>query len=286
MSEASVDNIILFIPLDMSIIDGAEARTTQPTSQTDNFLMYQKISEDKIEYNAVDLVYNPHIIPNSLDCDSFETIHPTRSYKTNINSKKQSCQEIEIDTHNTGDFTNVYVQLAQCNKNLEWASSTNIYCYNCCHSFTTRPWYLPIEYIDGCFIVLPIFCSPACVLRYNKDSNHADFSKRYSLFHLMYNIIHNSTVHDLPTALPRDILDIFGGPMSIQEYRQYSNTSKRTDDIDLKYPEIFSIVPQIKNIHRKKDTANNDYVLRRMKPPVVVKNTIFNTLLKKPSDTK
>jgi hypothetical protein len=98
---------------------------------------------------------------------------------------------------------------------------------------------------------------------------------------LMYNLIHSTTTQKLPIALPREILDIFGGPMNITEYRIYSDSEDK-NIVDLSYPEIYSIVPKIQYIQRKKENGNNDYVLKRMKPPRVIKNSMFNTLLKKP----
>jgi hypothetical protein len=264
----SNDNIILFIPLDMSVLDGQDEFNNPKPSNENNFMMYEKISEEKINFNADDLVYNPIVPEDSKDNnDNFERNPFILEYPV-------------VNKQEDGDFSNVYIQLTQCNKHLEWASSTNIHCYNCCHAFTTRPWYLPVDYVDGCFIVFPIFCSPACTLRFNLESEHADFSKRCSLFHLMYNIIHSTTTQKIPIALPRETLDIFGGPMNITDYRNYSDSGDKL--VEVSYPEIYSIVPQIQYIQRKKENGNNDYALKRMKPPRVIKNSIFNTLLKKP----
>lgn len=251
----SKDNVIIFIPLEMETLKNNEQQIQ--AFQGNEPMFMNPLIEENVPINDDDLIYNPQIQDHA---NPFE-INP-------VNTPQKE-----------GNFSNLYIQLNQCNTNLEWAISTNLHCYNCQHPFLERPWYLPVEYIDECFIVEPIFCSPACVLRYNMDSGHPDYSKRVSLFYLMYNFIYESNVNDLPIALSPKVLDIYGGPMNIVDYRKYSEIKDKKEDMVVEYPDVYSIVPMIHYIKRKKPEQYN-----KKQPPPILRNTtrsVFDTLIKK-----
>lgn len=142
-----------------------------------------------------------------------------------------------------------------------WPTHTDIHCWWCCHHFDTIPIGLPISYKDKKFIVKGIFCSFACSIAYNDDCNSINSNK--DLIHLMYkkltgnyindpilykkiliNQLSNKGIEDytlienyiqklavlvekkLKSAPPRSALKMFGGELTIEEFRGQSNEKK------------------------------------------------------------
>lgn len=253
------ETIVLFIPLDTSILDN-------PDMFADKNLL---LSQSNIPLAANSEEFEYYNLNNKYDPTDIQQNEPLIAKTNHIEPVKQ-----------IHDFSNVYIQLKQCNSQLEWATSTNLCCLNCCHKFTTVPWYLPVHYINNVFIVIPIFCSSGCTLRYNIDSGNSDWNKRQSLFYLMYNKIYNQNVTKIPLAPQTILLDDYGGPFTIEQYRDYSD-KKQLDTIDVIYPEIYSIVPTINLIKQQKNTSNVEYKLKRDKPIVRKHNSILTTLVSK-----
>lgn len=249
-----VENVVIFIKLDSEILNNPNIFKVEE---------HKQIVDTPLPANMLDnLQYNYNL----------ENVE----YDTKLKQPENQDKPQKI----SGNFSNVYIQLEQCNNNLEWATSTNLYCKNCWHQFDTRPWYLPIHYIDGVFIVKPIFCSSGCALRYNLDSGHYDYSKRQSLFYLMYNKIYNKQVTKLPIAPPIVMLNIHGGPYHIEEYRDMSEM-ETDDEVRVEIPEIYSVIPKIQLIKRKQENNNEQYKLKRNKPIVRKNKSVLDTIVTK-----
>lgn len=92
-------------------------------------------------------------------------------------------------------------------------------CWYCAHTFQNSPCYVPEKYINGIYYVHGNFCSYNCGLAYvinngkNKDSIHL-IKKLYS------EITDNQSL--FPSA-PNILLKMFGGDMTIEEYRKNNN---------------------------------------------------------------
>lgn len=115
--------------------------------------------------------------------------------------------------------------------NKEWLHKTDVCCWWCCHNFDTVPLGLPLEYNIKTkkFMVKGVFCSFACVLAYKEDKKLYD--KNY-LINLLYkkltedlSILEEQGIKLRP-APPRCCLKMFGGELSIDEFRNASNEHK------------------------------------------------------------
>tara|TARA_Y100000991_G_scaffold179527_1_gene142017 strand:+ start:2072 stop:3520 length:1449 start_codon:yes stop_codon:yes gene_type:complete len=135
------------------------------------------------------------------------------------------------------------VQMEQMNKHCNWPSSTSIYCWWCCHPFNGPPCALPCNIKDNVFSVLGIFCSPECAAAYNFNdtSSGTDLWERYSLLNLLYRKVYTDNNIKIKLAPPKECLKIFGGNLTIKEFRlnnaNFNNTYKIT------MPPITSIIP-------------------------------------------
>ena len=108
-----------------------------------------------------------------------------------------------------------------------WPTSTDRWCWHCCHPFPGQPLPLPIEYDDrrDCFHVMGTFCGWACMKAYNLEST--SYKK-----HISSNIItlfrKRCTGHlrGLRAAPPKMALRVFGGAMTIEQFREASDAQR------------------------------------------------------------
>ena len=97
--------------------------------------------------------------------------------------------------------------------------NTDMLCWWCCHSFKTIPFPLPEKYYDSKFYVFGVFCSPSCACAYNIDINDHKLWERNSLILKLSNELSNENLENIYPAPPKQILNSFGGNISIDEFR-------------------------------------------------------------------
>ena len=129
-------------------------------------------------------------------------------------------------------FTEVKVypidlKLFDVNQNKLVPAKTNICCWWCTYSFDNLPTYLPDKYSDGIFHVSGCFCSFNCAGAYNRAQPDDKMWDRYSLLKQMYYMINRDKINsindiDINISGPKELLEKYGGPMKIEEYRKNS----------------------------------------------------------------
>jgi hypothetical protein len=97
-------------------------------------------------------------------------------------------------------------------------NKTTIYCWWDCHPFDTQPIPLPKRYISRTkeFKVYGCFCSFNCALAY---ANSLKYCINFDLIKYMCKLWTNSQITTFKKAPPRESLQIFGGPLTIEEFR-------------------------------------------------------------------
>jgi len=138
----------------------------------------------------------------------------------------------------------------------EWLNQTDIACWWCCHQFDTVPIGFPVKYQNNKFQTRGIFCSFACAIAHNKNEK-ANTKDGNALIHFLYKkltgiqviqdeksyrqVLENTmniedpqlkktyidalvelTTTGLESAPPRCTLKMFGGELSIEEFRKSS----------------------------------------------------------------
>lgn len=129
-------------------------------------------------------------------------------------------------------FTEVKVypidlKLFDIEQNVLIPTKTNICCWWCTYQFDNLPTYLPEKYSDGKFHVSGCFCSFNCAGAYNLSLGDNKIWERYSLLKLMYYMINKNNMIsindvDINISGPKELLEKYGGPMKIEEYRKNS----------------------------------------------------------------
>lgn len=100
-----------------------------------------------------------------------------------------------------------------------WTKPTSIACWHCCHTFETPPVPIARTYDtkERSFIVFGNFCSLRCAKGYLVDNPTFESSQQLNMFSKMAREVYGQT--DVPIAPPRIALQMFGGPYSIEAFR-------------------------------------------------------------------
>jgi hypothetical protein len=109
---------------------------------------------------------------------------------------------------------------------VEWPSTTAIWCHHCAHPFDTMPIPVPISRNSkNRYIVKGIFCGVPCGLRYIEVHGGHDAEEQKLLFRQMAKDVfklHDAfKAHAAGDAL---LLTVFGGMHSIEAFRNLSNS--------------------------------------------------------------
>jgi hypothetical protein len=131
-------------------------------------------------------------------------------------------------------------------KNIDKHELTNIACFWCCHRFDNSYLGLPMKYKKSTFEVYGCFCSFECMCAYNFYSNETSHNKWevYNLINIMAELMqYEKYVYPAP---PRKCLEMFGGYMSIDDFRNFKNSKKF---ININKTPFVVIVDQIEEIN-------------------------------------
>lgn len=117
-------------------------------------------------------------------------------------------------------------------------------CLWCCHPFPWKASILPISYdaYENMYACEGHFCCPECAMAsLYSDPSLSDVSRwtRHSLLSDLYRKMY--TAHELTPAPPRTTLRLFGGPLDIEQFRQYTACSE--DTVTVQLPPLRLFVP-------------------------------------------
>ena len=251
-----------------------------PTAKVDN----------DIEISTIDVESNANIVG-----DLFKEKDFGLSYKDMIRDvhKTKKIREIGLEKEvNTKpeSHSNLMKDFKSSNRSKQWPSKTNIYCFWCSCPFNNTPCAIPQKYIHDTFYVYGCFCSPECAAAYIFDNKSSDTVwEQYSLLNLLYKDIYGS--NRIKIALPRNALKIFGGYLSIDEFRSFHNDKYK--EATMIMPPLYSVIPQVEESYIEKRAKKKRFVpidldkvkrakenlrLKRSKPIQKYKNTLENCM--------
>jgi len=218
-----------------------------------------KIVEPPITYNVISKCNN---------CISSENKIKELEIKYHIYSLRKADKKIYNLSINLEDIYS--------NDNI-WESDkyNDICCWWCCYTFETLPIGLPEKYYNKIFKVIGIFCSFECALAYNMSLNDHKIWDRVSLLYHLRNLILKNiypdddtvvrVMDDIVAAAPRNILKIFGGILTIDEFRKNTTILKK---------QYRNIMPPIKSlIYQFEESTYNREQNLIIKP---IKNNLFD----------
>ena len=237
----------------------------------------KEIDYDPLEqtnYDTFESSFDNTLMPQLTTVDETNIDSSLGYSKFNINELKinpynNTRVEYDYETNNT----KVYKILGEFSKET-WPEKTDLCCWWCCNQFKTVPTGVPYSYnkTTNKFKIYGCMCSFECACSYI-FSNYNDNKTwdKYTLLILMYNKIFNCGIRKIKLAPPRETLQMFGGNLTIDEFRNNNKV------INIKIPPIISsIIPQIEEItfnptfnsiipvnNNKINNANNNLKLKR-----------------------
>jgi len=137
---------------------------------------------------------------------------------------------------------NLMVQFKHSNEAKKLPDVTDIACFWCAHSFQGQPCIIPEREVHGVYNVYGNFCSPECGVSYLLKEGvdpHVRW-ERMALLHRLYDREGKGQIFPAPA---RECLTMFGGPMSIDVFRETVRVKKVR--VDLHMPPMVSILGSI-----------------------------------------
>ena len=128
------------------------------------------------------------------------------------------------------------------NRYQQLPEKTEIACFWCCHSFSSKPFAIPSHILDEVWYMYGNFCSPECATTYlfkSRIDNHVQW-ERFALLNSLYGETGSDNSSGIRPAPPREVLRMFGGSMDISEYRAVIREKKLR--IDVLTPPMVSII--------------------------------------------
>ena len=206
------------------------------------------IESKDVIFHDTPIIYNP-IPPTNVEPYDAATDDPfsesVESLQTNMliapliqvtnTSSTATVGSVAAGTMDTPDYYKKGTLLVQYQGSEETKTlpeHVDIACFWCCHRFDSRPVILPVrdqgEYIQ----VMGNFCSPECSMAYLFDMQQDSYARweQLSLLNRLYGQAVGGAIKPAP---PRQVLKMFGGPVSIEDYRNLVRQGKLRVDIHL-----------------------------------------------------
>jgi len=187
----------------------------------EDIIIHLRIKPDTVESN---LEYSPHVnIPTGNEYNNLDNCEWLN--KNNNNNSLIGKQEVfrnnELQNQNNISEQSLLFSCESGNHK----KKSDIYCYWCCHSFQTKEYHLPLYTKKKEYFVFGHFCSAECAASYNFNDllEYGNSFTRYSLLHsLYYDVFKGDKINLAPSRMS---LNIFGGHLTIDEFRKFTTQS-------------------------------------------------------------
>jgi hypothetical protein len=265
------ETFILHLPIKIS--DQNNNSNPMPSLKNDNtYSMYDE-GIDSYKVNENNLLPTQFNLLNENDNDNLVFDNDTYIEKEKLIDSnediisipvklKDDLKDDDIKTNKVikKNLRNILYEFINANNEKVWPDSTNIHCWWCCHTFSWVPCALPESYRKEKFYVNGCFCTFNCAASYNFSKNDDNMWERYSLLNLMYKKLYNRNFIKINLAPPRETLKMFGGYLSIDEFRENSYKNEKTYMVVK--PPLISIIPKIEeNIATTNKNLKNNFPL-------------------------
>lgn len=163
------------------------------------------------------------------------------------------------------------------NESMKGENTNNVgeVCWNCCHKFNNIVYGVPLKYVNNIFYVYGDFCSLECCCRYSLEN----FNKSHeiiSLINLFNNKLKdNGSVENIEIAPNKLLLKMFGGSLTIDEYR---SNFKNNNIHDIKIPPILPLSHSIDTYEINTQSSKNNLKLFRKNPLVTEEKSITKSM--------
>lgn len=124
-------------------------------------------------------------------------------------------------TNSSIDRIRVITTLKSFKKEEPWPEKTDVCCWHCCHQFDSPPCFIPKIWDErrNRINFFGVFCSWSCAKTYNSQMADQKRSERMALLNVVIRKI-NGKYTKISPAPPRQTLKMFGGYLTIDEFRK------------------------------------------------------------------
>jgi hypothetical protein len=224
--------LIIHLPINSKDIE----RLNNPIDKLNKLEKITELSEKEPELNSnifMDLVEDSKINNKELSLTSELQVTETNEPKKkcyNCQYLSERCNALHQKLQEVSNIKNIHDSMINkihdCtidivdNALFKWKETTDLCCWWCVHPFSNPPFGLPIKYENNVYEVQGCFCSLNCAKSYNLKENNYRMSEINSLIEDFRRELFG--VNSLPVlvAPPRQALDIFGGYLSIDDFRK------------------------------------------------------------------
>jgi hypothetical protein len=229
--EEEKDPILLHIPY-------TDEDSTSEISEKNQFTMKDESDEEDIRKDKNLIVY--------LTDDDSDDEDNIKSLKKKIKEKDKIIKRLKLEMTSRSDNgynvnysvpkkkdqnTNIHqVKMVNINKDnkVNVGEKIKYACWWCSCNFDNPPCFIPEKYSDSKYYVFGCFDSYNCALAYILKDDEYKIANRVSLVKRLYSELYNNNKPLYPSP-PKELLSKFGGPMSIEEYRNAQNITECKD---------------------------------------------------------
>ena len=214
-----------------------------------------QINSNDIQFNDAPLFYDPNppgqIEPYDATQDSIfneqnQEINPELQQSVAVPTvvvkevKQEVKESVGLDAFTKCDLM---VEYRECRDSKKIPETTSIACFWCAHTFNWRPSVIPEREEKGVYRIYGNFCSPSCAMSFllNETLDTHVRWERVALLHRLYG--KNYKNHRIFPAPKRESLALFGGPLSIDQFR--GTIEQQKVRIDMQVPPMVSILGSI-----------------------------------------
>ena len=165
------------------------------------------------------------------------------------------------------------VEFIEAKKNKKWPQHVNIACFWCSEFFDTIPIGIPVKVITkktgtgkkqqtkNTYYCEDNYCTFECAVADLFKQKRGNFRERYSLLCNLYKEAHNlPRLKKVKSALPLKTLERYGGPLSIDKFREYS----KIDEVvyTVVDPPMIPVISQLESNYMEFNVAsrNNSFI--------------------------
>jgi hypothetical protein len=174
-------------------------------------------------------------------------------------TKKETKVDNESLTNSSPSVKTTNLLLNELISNNEWCNETSYWCFWDCHHFKNTPVGIPIKYKNEKFQVFGCFCSLECATAYNFYGRDTidNVWENFNLINMLSNKLGYKKC--VTPAISRKCLYSFGGPLSIEQFREKNNLGHQCNIRT--YPMV-SIVQHVEEINTSSSYSSkiNSYI--------------------------
>ena len=175
-------------------------------------------TQDKVLVQKLETLHNDDSFINRLMNSDYSTNEKIEERQKSIESK------VQYENRKKGFFEILFKFV----HNKEWLEKTDVCCWWCCHEFDTMPIGLPLDFNGKSkrFRVRGVFCSFACMVSYKNDQRYKNIDSLVKYLYKKITDVDMKQSLNMPCAPPRCVLKMFGGELTIDEFRSSTKENK------------------------------------------------------------